>query len=503
MTISTMLDPAESLDPAARKFLASPVLLQIGGRDVPAADGATFSTLNPANGKVLVDVNEAGQADVDGAVAAARRALGDRSWRDMTPRDRAQLLFRLADLLEENAEELAQLESLDSGKPLANARKTDIPQSADHIRYFAGWATKIEGATIPTSQGNHFVYTRREPVGVCALIVPWNYPLLMASWKIAPALACGNTIILKPAEQTPLTAARLGQLAAEAGFPPGVFNVLQGRGEVTGRVLAAHRGIDKIAFTGSTLVGQEIMSVAARSLTRVSLELGGKSPNLVFADADIEAAIGGTGWGIFYNMGEDCCAGSRIFVQRSVFDEVVKGLAQLASTIPVGPGFDPSTKIGPLISAEQRTRVDGYVQGSSEDGARIVVGGRCPGGELENGFFYEPTVITGLGNDSKIAQEEVFGPVVVAIPFDDEDEAITLANDTPYGLASGVWTNDLRRAHRVAGAIRAGMVYVNDYGPSDAAAPFGGFKASGFGREHGRAAIELYTEEKTVWVNLD
>jgi acyl-CoA reductase-like NAD-dependent aldehyde dehydrogenase len=491
-----------SLDPAAQRFLASTVLLHVDGRDVAAKDGATFTSVDPSNGQVLATVTEAGSGDVDDAVASARRALEDPTWRDLSPRDRAALLFRLAELLEENAEELAQLESLDSGKPLANARKTDIPQSADHIRYFAGWATKIEGATIPTSQGNHFVYTRREPVGVCALIVPWNYPLLMASWKVAPALACGNTIILKPAEQTPLTAARFGQLATEAGFPPGVFNVLQGRGEVTGKALVAHPGIDKVAFTGSTAVGKEIMAVAAKSLTRVSLELGGKSPNLIFADADLDTAIGGAGWGIFYNMGEDCCAGSRIFVERPIYNAVVEGLAKMAAAIPVGPGFNLTSKIGPLISYEQRLRVDGYVRGSVEDGGTIVTGGREPGGDLASGYYYEPTVITGVSNATRISQEEVFGPVVVVIPFDTEAEAVALANDTPYGLASGVWTNGLSRAHRVAAGIHAGMVYVNDYGPSDAAAPFGGFGASGFGREHGRAAIDLYTEEKAVWVNL-
>jgi acyl-CoA reductase-like NAD-dependent aldehyde dehydrogenase len=487
----------------ALDYAARPKQLLIGGKWTEASGQATTPTENPVTGQTLADLAEAQPPDVDAAVEAARGALDDPAWAGLRPRERAQLLFRLADAIEARLDEFAALEAIDSGKPLRNARNVDVPQAVDHLRYFAGWVTKIEGSTITSNVGDYLIYTRREPVGVCGLIVPWNYPLLLTMWKLAPALACGNTVILKPAEQTSLTALRLAELVTELDFPPGVVNVLTGRGEVTGAALAAHPGVDKISFTGSTEVGKQIAAAGAAHLTRVSLELGGKSPNVVFADADLEAAASGAAWGIFYNMGEDCCAGSRLFVQEQIFDEFLARVTAVAQSIKVGDPFADESQLGPLVSSGHRSRVAGYVDGAVADGAQVVTGGgrpaHLPGSE---GFYFAPTILTDLSRDARISREEVFGPVVVATPFTDDEHAVRVANDTVYGLAAGVWTQNLGRAHRFAHAVKAGTIWLNDYGPADAAAPFGGFKQSGYGREHGAEALNLFLETKSVWVNL-
>jgi acyl-CoA reductase-like NAD-dependent aldehyde dehydrogenase len=484
-------------------YAAQPKQLLIGGKWTDARGQETTATENPVTGGQLAALAEAQPEDVDAAVAAARAALEDPAWSGLRPRERAQLLFQLADAIEARLDEFAALEALDSGKPLRNATSVDIPQAIDHLRYFAGWVTKIEGSTITSNVGDYLIYTRREPVGVCGLIVPWNYPLLLTMWKLAPALACGNTVILKPAEQTSLTALRLAELTCELAFPPGVVNVLTGRGEVTGAALAAHPGVDKISFTGSTEVGKSIAAAGAAHLTRVSLELGGKSPNVVFADADLDAAASGAAWGIFYNMGEDCCAGSRLFVQEQVFDEFLAKVTEVAQSIRVGDPFDEGSQLGPLVSSGHRARVTGYVDGAVSGGARVVAGGGrpvyLPGTE---GFYYAPTILTDVTDGARITREEVFGPVVVATPFTDDEHAVRVANDTVYGLAAGVWTQNLGRAHRFAHEVKAGTIWLNDYGPADAAAPFGGFKQSGYGREHGSEALNLFLETKSVWVNL-
>ena len=469
----------------------------INGKWVDAASGKTFPTYNPATGEVLANVAEGDREDIDRAVKAARAAFDSGPWSKMTPSERGRLIWKLADLIEKNAEEFAQLESLDNGKPAAIARLADVPGTIDLFRYMAGWATKIEGNTIPISaHGAKFLaMTLREPVGVVGQIIPWNFPLMMASWKLGPALAAGCTVILKPAEQTPLTALRLGELIQEAGFPDGVVNIVPGYGETAGAALAAHALVDKVAFTGSTEVGKLIVQAATGNLKKVSLELGGKSPNVVFQDADIEGAISGSAMAIFFNQGQTCCAGSRLYVEEKSFDKVVDGVSQLASKIRIGPGLEPTTDMGPLVSEEQLNRVCSYLESGYSEGAKATVGGSREG---TKGYFVKPTVLVNTNEKMKVVREEIFGPVVTAIPFSDVDDLVAKANNTEYGLAAGVWTRDITKAHRIASKLRAGTVWINCYNVFDPAMPFGGYKQSGWGREMGHEVLNLYTEVKSV-----
>jgi acyl-CoA reductase-like NAD-dependent aldehyde dehydrogenase len=479
----------------------SPGKLLIDGKWVEGS-GRPFDTINPATGEVLTQVAESTADDVNRAVISARKAFEDPAapWRKMSASERGKVLWRLADLIEKNIDELAELETLDNGKPIFESRYVDMPMVADVFRYYAGWATKIHGETV-NSFTNAFTYTLREPVGVVGAIVAWNFPLLLASWKLGPALACGNTVVLKPAEQTPLSALRCGELMLEAGLPAGVVNIVTG-GPETGKALVGHPGVDKIAFTGSTSVGKEIMRNSADSLKRVTLELGGKSPNIVFADSSIDTAVKGALNGIFYGKGEVCSAGSRLFVEKRVEDEFMGKLVEASKKIKVGDPLDPKTRLGAVVSETQMKTVLGYIEAGNKEGATLLAGGKRASVNGDRGFFVEPTIFGGVKNDMKIAQEEIFGPVLAALSFDDLEEVAQLANNNVYGLAAAIWTNDVKKAHQLSRRLRAGTVWINTYGVMDASLPFGGHKQSGFGRELGMHAIEHYTELKTVWMNL-
>jgi phenylacetaldehyde dehydrogenase len=496
--------PVANLEPSVSEFVSRKHKILINGKWTASASGKTFPTFNPATGEVLSEIAEGDREDIDRAVKAARAAFETGPWSKMTPSERGRAIWKLADLLERYTEEFAQIESLDNGKPLKVARGADVPLAVDLFRYMAGWATKIEGSTIPlsvpyTPGAKYLAYTTREPVGVVGQIIPWNFPLLMAAWKLGPALACGCTVVLKPAEQTPLSALRLGELIQEAGIPDGVINIVPGYGETAGAALAAHPDVDKIAFTGSTEVGKLIVQAAAGNLKKVSLELGGKSPNVVFADADMKSAIPGAASAIFFNHGQCCCAGSRLYVEEKAFDEVVDGVAQRAAKIRVGSGLDNSTDMGPLVSEEQLNRVCGYLNSGKKEGAKAVVGGERLG---DKGYFVKPTVLVNTTEEMKVVREEIFGPVVTAIPFRDPEELMPKANDSVYGLAAGVWSSDIKKAHTVASKLRAGTIWINCYNIFDAALPFGGYKQSGWGREMGHEVLENYTETKAICAAL-
>jgi acyl-CoA reductase-like NAD-dependent aldehyde dehydrogenase len=476
----------------------------IDGESTDVTTGRTFEVKNPATGKSLAQLPESGPAEIDRAVAAARAALEGDAWGKMAPTARARLLRRFGDLIESHKEELAALESANNGKTYREALKGDLPPSWEIFHYYAGWCTKLRGETIPVD-GPYLNYTLREPMGVCGQIIPWNFPILMASWKLAPALACGNTVVLKPSEITPLTALRLGELAREAGFPKGVVNVVPGLGPVAGEALARHMGVDKLAFTGSTRTARGLLKASAESnLKKLSLELGGKSPHIVFDDADQKPAMNAALWGIFMNKGEVCAAGSRLLVQKGIYDEFVGKLVERVKKMKIGDPFEQGVEMGPVVSERQLGTVLGYIEAGKADGARLLTGGArgAPAGR-EGGYFVQPTIFDQVSPQMKIAQEEIFGPVLSVIPFENEADAVKIANSTIYGLVAGVWTKDIGRALRMASAIKSGTVWVNDYNAFNAASPFGGYGQSGWGREMGEQAIELYTQTKSVWVRTD
>jgi aldehyde dehydrogenase (NAD+) len=484
--------------PAATPVKIGPTRLLINGEWQDSASGRTFDTINPATEEVIAKVAFGDKNDVDRAVAAARRAFDEGPWRKMSATERGRLMYKLADLMEKHKEELAALETLDNGKPIRDSLNADLPLAIACYRYYAGWADKVQGKTIPIN-GPYFCYTRHEPVGVCAQIIPWNFPILMQAWKWGPALALGCTVVLKPAEQTPLTALRVAELAMEAGYPPGVINVVTGDG-TTGAPLARHMGVDKVAFTGSTEVGHEIMKACAESnLKRCTLELGGKSPNIVFADTDLDKAAEGAHFALFFNQGQCCCAGSRLYVEDKIHAEFLERLVEKSRNRKVGDPFDRNTQQGPQVDRTQFDRIMGYIEAGQKEGAKLVTGGARAG---ERGYFIQPTVFDGVNEDMKIGREEIFGPVLSVMKFSDIDDVIRRANRNPYGLAAAVWTRDIEKAHRIANEVRAGTVWVNCYDVFDAAAPFGGFKESGIGRELGEYGLAAYTEVKTVTVKL-
>jgi aldehyde dehydrogenase (NAD+) len=485
-----------------KEWLKKPKKLLINGKWVEPKSGKYFKTYNPATEEVLSEVAEAGKEDIDMAVKAARQAFEDgRFHRKMTAAQRARCLYKLADLIEQHADELAELETLDNGKPISESKYVDVPATVETFRYYAGWTTKLEGETI-NANDNFFTYTLREPIGVVGQIIPWNFPMLMMAWKWGPALACGNSVVLKPAEQTPLTALRIGELALEAGFPDGVINIVTGLGpDSAGEFLANHDDVDKIAFTGEDKTGQKIVQASIKTLKRVSLELGGKAPNIVFADADIDAAVKGAITGIFFNQGQVCCAGSRLFLEKSIHDEFMSKLLDRVGKMRQGSGLEETTHIGPQVSKEQQERVLSYVDIAKKEGATLACGGVQPE-DQKKGYFVKPTIFTNVKNEMRIAQEEVFGPVLAVIPFEGLDDVSEQANKVRFGLSGAVWTRDVKKAHKFASHIKAGTIWVNCYNVFDPAVPFGGYKMSGYGRELGKHSIELYSNIKSVWVNM-